>query len=94
MSSTSDLLDFFKGLANETRQEILFRVLSDKKPHTVGEVAQSVGIAQSTASEHLAHLKRSGVVLSEKKNREVFYRINKDNISKQISYLSHWLTCC
>ena len=92
--STPDLLDFFKGLANETRQDILFRVLSDKKPHTVGEISRAVGAAQSTTSTHLAQLKRCGAVLAEKKDREVYYRINKDQIAKHLDQLSHWLTCC
>ncbi len=90
----ADLQGFFRGLANETRQRILFEVLSDKKPHTVGEVAKRMGIAPSTASEHLSLLRRSGLVEATKKDREVLYTLNKTKIAAQLDFLSHWLTCC
>ncbi|NJN55117.1 MAG: winged helix-turn-helix transcriptional regulator [Anaerolineae bacterium] len=39
--------------------------------HTVGEIAERVGIANSTASEHLTILRNAGVLTSEKRDREV-----------------------
>ena len=89
-----DLQGFFRGLANETRQRILFEMLSDKKPHTVGAVAKHMGIAASTASEHLSLLRQSGLVIATKKDREVFYTLNKPKIAAQLDFLSNWLTCC
>ena len=89
-----EFLEFCKGLANANRQQILFNVFTDKQEHTVNEVAEKVGLAKSTTSEHLTILKRAGVLISEKREREVFYRINKENITKYTDLITYWLSCC
>ena len=91
---SEDFLQFCKGLANNNRQQILFSVFTDKQEHTVGEVADKVGIAQSTASEHLSLLKRAGVLVSEKREREVYYQVDKDKIRLFVDLINEWLTCC
>ena len=50
------LQDFLKALAGETRQRIMFS-FHDERERTVSEVADAVGIAQPTASQHLAALR-------------------------------------
>lgn len=97
--STSDianeaLLAFSKALANEKRQQILLEVFTDKQEHTVGEIADRVGIAQSTASEHLAILKRAGVLLAEKRQKEVYYQVNKARVRELLAVIQRWLSCC
>lgn len=94
MALSEDFLQFCKGLANNNRQQILFSVFTDKQEHTVSEVANNVGIAQSTASEHLSLLKRAGVLVSEKRDREVYYMVNKDKIRQFVDLIEEWLTCC
>ena len=89
-----DFLQFCKGLANANRQHILFAVFVDKQEHTVGEIAEKVGIANSTASEHLTILKNAGVLVSEKRDREVYYRVNKEMIREYVTLIETWLTCC
>jgi DNA-binding transcriptional ArsR family regulator len=69
-------------------------VFVDKQEHTVGEIAQKVGIANSTASEHLTILKNAGVLVSEKRDREVYYQVNKDVIREYVTLIETWLTCC
>lgn len=91
---TQRLLSFCKSLANENRQDILFSVFTDKQAHTVGEIAERIGIAPSTASEHLTLLKNAGVLVSEKRHKEVYYSVNKDAIKELVKYIQHWLTCC
>jgi len=89
-----DFLQFCKGLANANRQTILFSVFMDKQKHTVGEIAEKVGIANSTASEHLTILKNAGVLMSEKRDREVYYQVNKDVIREYVTVIETWLSCC
>lgn len=89
-----NFLKFCKGLANANRQHILFSVFTDKQEHTVGEIADKVGIAKSTASEHLTILKDAGVLVSEKRDREVYYQVNKTVIREYINLIENWLTCC
>lgn len=88
------LLDFFRGLANENRQNILFSIFTDKNEHTVGEIAEKMGLAQSTTSAHLSQLKRVGALTSEKRNKEVFYKVNKNRIAEFLKVVEHWLNCC
>ncbi len=94
IDQSEDFLQFCKGLANNNRQQILFSVFTDKQEYTVGEVAEKVGIAQSTASEHLSLLKRAGILVSEKREREVYYKVNKDKIRQFVNLIDEWLTCC
>lgn len=88
------LLELFKSLASEKRIELMFTVFGDKQEHTVGEVAERLQIANSTASAHLAILRRAGILLAEKRAREVYFRVNKDAVQSLVRHLEHWLTCC
>lgn len=90
----ADMLEVFRALANENRQEILFVVFSDKNYHTVGETAERIGLAQSTTSEHLSILRKAGLLDAEKVDREVRYRVNKKTVTQVLSQLQNWLTCC
>lgn len=94
LADLQNLLEFCKGLANENRQRIVFEIFGDKQSHTVGEVAQSAGIALSTASAHLAILKRAGILTSRKDQKEVFYRIDTERVSGVINALTAWRDCC
>lgn len=87
-------LVFFKALANENRQRILFEVFSDKKEHSVQEIAKRIGLANSTTSEHLSILKRASVIISRKQDKEVFYSVNKEHIEEVMEVIKNWLTCC
>ncbi len=89
-----EFLEFFKSLANANRQVIVFEVFADKQEHTVGDVAERAGIAVSTASEHLAILKRAGVLASRKADREVFYRIDEQRVAGLLRVITDWLDCC
>ena len=88
------LLQFFCGLANENRQKILFSIFIDKQEHTVGEIAQRMGLAPSTTSTHLTQLKRAGILTSEKRNKEVYYSVNKASLQTFLQQVQTWLTCC
>lgn len=89
-----NITDFFKALGNEKRQEILLNVFADNGEHNIGEVAERVKIAQSTASEHLSLLKRAGILTSKKVEKEVFYKLNKVGIIAVIDEIKSILSCC
>lgn len=88
------LTDFFKSMGNEKRQEILLSVFADGKEHNITEVAERVHIAQSTASEHLALLKRAGVLNSRKVEKEVFYKLDRKSLVSIIDEIKSVLNCC
>ncbi len=85
---------FLKALASETRQEILF-LFAQCQELTVGQVAELVGIGQSTASENLSILKRAGIVNSRREGKTVFYMPNQAHMMHQVEQLKEYLeTCC
>jgi ArsR family transcriptional regulator len=84
---------FLKALASEKRQEMMFLFL-EKGEITVNEVAERIGIGQSTASEQLAILKRAGILLSRKKGKEVYYYPNKSNVMKLLQRFTSIISDC
>ena len=89
-----NLTDFLKALGNEKRQEILLNIFADEQEHNITEVAAKANIAQSTASEHLSLLKRAGILVSKKMEKEVFYRLNRPGIIATIDEIKSVLSCC
>lgn len=88
------LTDFLKALGNEKRQEIFLSIFADGQEHNTTEVSMRAGIAQSTASEHLAILKRAGILTSRKVEKEVFYKLDRRGILGRIEEIKSHLTCC
>jgi DNA-binding transcriptional ArsR family regulator len=84
---------FLKALASEKRQEMMFLFL-EKGEITVNEVAERIGIGQSTASEQLAILKRAGILLSRKEGKEVYYFPNKSNVMKLLQRFTSIISDC
>ncbi|QFT91134.1 HTH-type transcriptional repressor CzrA [Bacillus sp. THAF10] len=89
----NDVQSFLKALASEKRQEIMF-LFKEKSRLTVNEIAELVGIGQSTASEHLAVLKRAGILLSKKEGKEVYYYPDKEQIIKSLQGFTEFITTC
>ncbi len=85
---------FLKALGNEKRQEIFLSIFADGEEHNITEVSERAGIAQSTASEHLAILKRASILSSRKVEKEVFYRIDRRGIVARIDEVRSYLSCC
>ncbi|MFI5261303.1 MAG: ArsR/SmtB family transcription factor [Candidatus Limnocylindrales bacterium] len=65
--------DILRTLAHPRRLEILHALA--RGPLEVGRLAETVGISQPNASQHLAILRAAGVVEAERDGREVRYRL-------------------
>jgi DNA-binding transcriptional ArsR family regulator len=85
--------EFLKALASETRQQIML-LFAGGRQLTVGEVAESCGLGQSTTSEQLAILKRGGLVQSTRDGKLVRYRADPTAIAARLSELQSYLACC
>lgn len=83
--------DLLKALANETRQRIMFLFL-DGRPRSVGEIAEQIGIGQSTASEHLNQLRRGGAMKSQRMGKEVYYCPDRQRLLETLQQLTALLT--
>jgi DNA-binding transcriptional ArsR family regulator len=64
---------FFRVLGDPTRLHIL--ELLEKQERTVGELVGAVGEPQPRVSTHLACLRHCGFVDTERRGREIVYRL-------------------
>ena len=74
------LAKYFRGLGDPTRLRIL--ELLRKQEHSVGELIEELGMAQSKVSNHLACLRWCGFVESRREHRTVYYRILDDRVEE------------
>jgi DNA-binding transcriptional ArsR family regulator len=72
-SETTAAARFFRVLGDPTRLKILELLGEDER--TVGELVSAVGQPQPRVSTHLACLRHCGFVASERRGKEVVYRL-------------------
>lgn len=75
-----------KSLANEKRLVIVCILCHGEK--NVGELEQVVGLSQSALSQHLARLRRDGVVDTRREAQTIFYSIKDAAVPKLLACLS------
>lgn len=86
-------LDAFGALSQETRlQMIRALVIAGPEGMAAGAVGEAVGASSSSASFHLAHLERAGLVQSRRAARSIIYTANFDGLSGLIAFLMR--DCC
>jgi len=71
-----DLARAFKGLGHPARLH-LFRTILERGPLPAGELALTVPLAPSTVSQHLAQLKRCGLVRDSAQGLLRVYEIDR-----------------
>lgn len=94
MKLTEDqALDAFGALSQETRLKMI-RTLVVAGPDglAAGSVGEAVGASSSSASFHLAHLERAGLVTSRREARSIIYSANFDGLSGLVEFLMR--DCC
>ncbi len=64
---------FLKSLAHRDRLKILC-ILVDQEL-SVSEIEESVGLRQSTVSQHLARMKEEGLLSAQRNGRQILYSI-------------------
>jgi ArsR family transcriptional regulator, virulence genes transcriptional regulator len=70
-----------RAVNHKLRQKML-ELLEDHKRMTVTELFVKLRLEQSVASQHLAILRRAGVVITERDGKFIHYSVNKDRISQ------------
>lgn len=83
---------FFRGLADESRLLILETLQASKK--TVGEIVQLTSLTQPNVSNHLACLKRCGLVTSRQDGRSVTYSLNVKKVHALLLIADDILDTC
>ncbi len=74
-----------RAINHKLRQQII-DILEENHRMTVTDLYVKLRLEQSVASQHLAILRRSGVVITERDGKFIYYGIDKERIN-QISKL-------
>lgn len=67
-------VNLLKALSNEKRLLIICALYKGEK--SVGELEEIVGLSQSALSQHLARLRRDGLVNTRRNAQTIFYSMN------------------
>ena len=86
-------LDAFGALSQATRlQMVRALVVAGPDGMAAGAVGDAVGASSSSASFHLSHLERAGLVQSRRAARSIIYSANYEGLSGLIEFLMR--DCC
>lgn len=86
-------LDAFGALSQETRlQMVRALVVAGPEGMAAGAVGEAVGASSSSASFHLAHLERAGLVRSHREARSIIYSANYEGLAGLVEFLMR--DCC
>jgi DNA-binding transcriptional ArsR family regulator len=69
-----------RALNHKLRQQII-RILDESKKLTVTELYVQLRLEQSVASQHLAILRRAGIVKTEREGKYIYYTINNERVA-------------
>ncbi len=69
-----------RALNHKLRQQII-RVLDENKKLTVTELYVQLRLEQSVASQHLAILRRAGIVKTDREGKFIYYAINHERVA-------------
>lgn len=81
-----------KAMANERRLLVLCYLHGGER--SVGELAQLLAMGQSALSQHLAWLRRDGLVATRKEAQTVYYRLASREVQEVIAVLHNLYCSC
>ncbi|QQG37350.1 MAG: winged helix-turn-helix transcriptional regulator [Micavibrio aeruginosavorus] len=90
MKNADKACDLLKSLAHPHRLGIVCRLIDGKA--SVGELAEFVGLRDSTVSQHLSLLRKDGIVTTRREGQIIWYSI-KDDSARRLVELLHSIYC-
>lgn len=85
-AATDEVSELLKSFASRHRLLILCKLTEGK--HSVGELAEFLGLRDSTVSQHLALLRRDGLVCARRDGQTIWYGISSDPAQRLLKALS------
>ena len=70
--------ELLKALGNAHRLMILCQLVEGEK--SVGELVRSIGLSQSALSQHLARLRRDGIVNTRRSAQTIYYSLEDEYV--------------
>jgi|SRR5271157_1322875 len=83
----TELLAFFKALADENRLKIIGFLA--QRPYSVEKLAEALGLGISTTSHHLSRLSKAGLVSSRTDGHYYIYSLQTDTLKSMAQHLLH-----
>lgn len=83
--------ELLKAMSNEKRLMILCYLADGEK--AVGEMERLVGLSQSALSQHLARLRRDGLVKTRRASQTIYYSLAGGE-AQAIMETLHGIYCC
>lgn len=77
-----------RAINHKLRQQII-KMLEEHKKMTVTEIYVKLRLEQSVASQHLAILRRAGVVITERDGKFIYYALNSKRIAEIIKFVGN-----
>jgi DNA-binding transcriptional ArsR family regulator len=75
-----------KALANESRLKILF-TLKIHGEKNVGDLESIVGLSQSALSQHLARMRKEGLVKTRRDAQTIYYSCESEHVERVLECL-------
>jgi len=76
-----------RAMNHKLRQQII-KLLDENKKMTVTDIYVKLRLEQSVASQHLAILRRAGIVSTEREGKFIYYGVNYGRISEVNAFVS------
>lgn len=83
--NADEAIAVLKAMASHNRLLLLCELASSER--SVGELAQALGVAQATVSQHLSLLRRDGVVSGRREAQTIHYRITDPRVQALMTTL-------
>jgi len=82
----------FKSLAHPARLQIL-KYLAETKVCITGDISEHIPLSRTTVNQHLAELRKAGLISGTIKGVKTNYCLNPDAINDLIKKLDDFITC-
>ena len=91
---TLNYSDLRKGVVtlravNHTLRQDIIELLSESEPMTVTDIYVKLRLEQSVASQHLAILRRAGIVITDRKGKYIYYTLNSERLALIAKLVEH-----
>ncbi|MGO4832740.1 ArsR/SmtB family transcription factor [Rhizobiaceae sp. 2RAB30] len=80
--------EIFKALADPTRRAVFERLAVGEM--SVGELKAGFAVSQPAVSQHLASLKRAGLVVERRDGRNTYYRVEPDGMRPLLAWMERY----
>lgn len=86
--------ELFKALSDPNRLVLLTYLSERQEPSTVSEAAECCSVDMSVVSRHLATMRDAGLLNAEKRGREVYYSVPRQELAAQLRAMADALESC